>query len=179
MSRILHAVFNIGSFPFRVPRPAKATHVTGKAWWGSFPSRIPSIANAKPAANKTTTVAKSNATAAIARGVKCFGPDASRSDGLSSNDVASRSARLTIPFGTVRAVCHATRSDEVARLCEGGSPGVGWLLCSSGFANRGWWMPKLTKRLVEALPVRDMEFFLWDEDLPGFGVRVMPSGRRV
>ena len=40
-------------------------------------------------------------------------------------------------------------------------------------------MPKLTKRLVEALPVRDMEFFLWDEDLPGFGVRVMPSGRRV
>lgn len=40
-------------------------------------------------------------------------------------------------------------------------------------------MPKLTKRLVEGAEVRDADYFVWDEDLPGFGVRVMPSGRRV
>ncbi len=40
-------------------------------------------------------------------------------------------------------------------------------------------MPKLTKNLVESVkpnPKRDV--FVWDTQLPGFGLRVYPSGRR-
>ena len=40
-------------------------------------------------------------------------------------------------------------------------------------------MAKLTKRMVEAAEVRDREYVLWDGDIPGFGVRVMPSGRKA
>ena len=39
-------------------------------------------------------------------------------------------------------------------------------------------MPKLTKRIVEAAEVKPSEYMLWDGELPGFGIRVMPSGRR-
>jgi integrase len=39
-------------------------------------------------------------------------------------------------------------------------------------------MPKLTKRIVDAIEPQPIEFFLWDEGIPGFGVRVMPSGRK-
>ena len=39
-------------------------------------------------------------------------------------------------------------------------------------------MPKLSKRAVEAAEVRPAEYMLWDGEMPGFGVRVMPSGRR-
>lgn len=39
-------------------------------------------------------------------------------------------------------------------------------------------MPKLSSRYVEALKPRDDKFFVWDEALPGFGVRLYPSGRR-
>jgi integrase len=38
-------------------------------------------------------------------------------------------------------------------------------------------MPKLTKRIVEAADIRATEYFIWDDDLPGFGLRVLPSGR--
>lgn len=37
-------------------------------------------------------------------------------------------------------------------------------------------MPKLTKRTIEALDVRESDYFVWDSELPGFGVRVLPSG---
>ncbi|RYE73961.1 MAG: DUF4102 domain-containing protein, partial [Oxalobacteraceae bacterium] len=40
-------------------------------------------------------------------------------------------------------------------------------------------MAKLTKRLVEAAEVKAAEYVLWDGDIPGFGVRIMPSGRRT
>lgn len=37
---------------------------------------------------------------------------------------------------------------------------------------------KLTKRSVERLAVRKKDYIVFDEELPGFGVRVMPSGKR-
>jgi integrase len=39
-------------------------------------------------------------------------------------------------------------------------------------------MPKLTKRIVEAAEIRPTEYFVWDDDLPGFGLRVLTSGRK-
>jgi|GEM_PF-3804391 len=37
---------------------------------------------------------------------------------------------------------------------------------------------KLTKRVVDRLESRDKDYILFDEDLPGLGVRVMPSDKR-
>jgi hypothetical protein len=39
-------------------------------------------------------------------------------------------------------------------------------------------MFKLTKRSVEKLEVEAKDYFVWDAELIGFGVRVMPSGRK-
>ncbi len=39
-------------------------------------------------------------------------------------------------------------------------------------------MGKLTKRTIEALAPRDVDYIAWDNDIPGFGVRVMPSSRK-
>lgn len=39
-------------------------------------------------------------------------------------------------------------------------------------------MAKLTKRIVDAADVRDKDYFIWDDDLPGFGLRVFASGKR-
>ena len=39
-------------------------------------------------------------------------------------------------------------------------------------------MPKLTKRNVDAADIRPAEYFLWDQDVPGFGLRVLRSGRK-
>ena len=37
-------------------------------------------------------------------------------------------------------------------------------------------MPKLSKRTIDALEPRETDFFVFDERLPGFGVRVLASG---
>ena len=37
-------------------------------------------------------------------------------------------------------------------------------------------MPKLTRRRVDGLPAREKEYFVWDDQLKGFGVRVYPNG---
>lgn len=40
-------------------------------------------------------------------------------------------------------------------------------------------MPKITKRIVDALPSRpDADAFVWDTELRGFGIRLKPSGSR-
>lgn len=39
-------------------------------------------------------------------------------------------------------------------------------------------MAKLTKRAVEALVPAEKPVFLWDDQLPGFGVKILPSGQR-
>ena len=39
-------------------------------------------------------------------------------------------------------------------------------------------MAKLTKRIVDAAVVREKDYFIWDDELPGFGLRVFASGKR-
>lgn len=39
-------------------------------------------------------------------------------------------------------------------------------------------MPKLTKRVVDAASPREGDYFIWCDELPGFGLRVFASGKR-
>lgn len=39
-------------------------------------------------------------------------------------------------------------------------------------------MAKLTKRIVDTADVREKDYFIWDDELPGFGLRVFASGKR-
>jgi integrase len=40
-------------------------------------------------------------------------------------------------------------------------------------------MPKLTKRAIDALQARDKDYFIWDSEIIGFGIRVMRSGAKT
>jgi integrase len=40
-------------------------------------------------------------------------------------------------------------------------------------------MPKLTKRIVDDAIPHESPYFLWCSELPGFGVRVFPTGKRI
>lgn len=40
-------------------------------------------------------------------------------------------------------------------------------------------MPRLTKRLIDQLTASGRDLFVWESTLPGFGVRVLPSGRKT
>ncbi len=40
-------------------------------------------------------------------------------------------------------------------------------------------MGKLTKRVVDALPLKSSDYFEWDSELRGFGVRVSPKGAKT
>ncbi len=39
-------------------------------------------------------------------------------------------------------------------------------------------MTKITKRVVDAADVREKDYVIWDDELPGFGLRVFTSGKR-
>src|SRR4051794_15341696 len=39
-------------------------------------------------------------------------------------------------------------------------------------------MPKLTKRIVDAVATAEGDVFLWDDELPGFALRVKASGTK-
>src|SRR5690606_26883645 len=39
-------------------------------------------------------------------------------------------------------------------------------------------MAKLTKRVVDAAETRSCDYVIWDDELPGFGLRVFASGKR-
>src|SRR5260370_17822367 len=39
-------------------------------------------------------------------------------------------------------------------------------------------MVKITKRVVEAAEAREKDYVIWDDELPGFGLRVFSSGKR-
>ena len=40
-------------------------------------------------------------------------------------------------------------------------------------------MPKLTKRYVESLETAAKDYFVWDSEIIGFGIRVLPSGAKT
>lgn len=40
-------------------------------------------------------------------------------------------------------------------------------------------LSKLTKRTVDALPLKTSDYFEWDSELRGFGVRVSPKGAKT
>ncbi len=40
-------------------------------------------------------------------------------------------------------------------------------------------MPKLTKRTIDSLKSRDQDYFAWDDELRGFGIRVLPRGAKT
>ena len=37
-------------------------------------------------------------------------------------------------------------------------------------------MPRLTKRYIDALVAKEKEYFVWDDQIKEFGLRVYPSG---
>jgi hypothetical protein len=39
-------------------------------------------------------------------------------------------------------------------------------------------MAKLSKRIVDVAEARDKDYVIWDDELPGFGLRVFASGKR-
>ena len=39
-------------------------------------------------------------------------------------------------------------------------------------------MPKLTKRIVDTADPQEREYFIWDSDIPGLGLRILPRGRK-
>ena len=39
-------------------------------------------------------------------------------------------------------------------------------------------MPRLSKKVVDAAEPKDKDYVIWDDDLPGFGLRVFRSGKR-
>ena len=40
-------------------------------------------------------------------------------------------------------------------------------------------MPKLTKRVTDALHSEAKDYFVWDTQIAGFGIRIMPSGAKT
>jgi hypothetical protein len=39
-------------------------------------------------------------------------------------------------------------------------------------------MTKLSKRIINQIEAGEKDYFIWDDELPGFGLRVFKSGKR-
>lgn len=52
-----------------------------------------------------------------------------------------------------------------------------WLLHFT-VTNKGIPVPRLTKKVVEALQPSEVPRYFWDDQLPGFGVKITPTGKR-
>ena len=39
-------------------------------------------------------------------------------------------------------------------------------------------MARITKRLIDTTKPKDTDYFIWDSDMPGFGLRVMKTGKK-
>src|SRR5262249_5689736 len=53
-----------------------------------------------------------------------------------------------------------------------------WCLRERRASSRRNSMAKLTKRIVEAAEAQSKDYVIWDDELPGFGLRVFTSGKR-
>src|SRR5262252_708116 len=53
-----------------------------------------------------------------------------------------------------------------------------WCLRGRRASSRRNSMAKLTKRIVDAAEAQSKDYVIWDDELPGFGLRVFTSGKR-
>src|SRR6202030_1621119 len=74
-----------------------------------------------------------------------------------------------LEFGSVsRILRYARISSQLLTWCLRGRPA----------SDRGNSVAKLTKRVVETAEPQNRDYLIWDDELPGFGLRVFVSGKR-
>ena len=54
-----------------------------------------------------------------------------------------------------------------------------WCLRGRRASDPGNSVAKLTKRVVETAEPQSRDYVIWDDELPGFGLRVFVSGTRI
>ena len=70
------------------------------------------------------------------------------------------------------------RSRQLPRFSLSGLPWGFRGRTATGQSGKGETVPKLTKKVVDGAQLATRDYFIWDEALPGFGLRVFPAGRK-